>query len=1296
MNAYFPSRLWRAVLLLIIIFPLSLCRAQAPQDGFLKLGGFCCVDLRPFANDHYFELYQVGFWSHASFRMDVWKRQGVPYWYPRNQGNVRVAGSKWTSRNLDDVVSSTANGGTAHAGSARDSNPADQANDGDPGTYWYAGDNGPGGNLRIDFKTPQLVKEVRFLGWRGGRHAPKDYTIGLKLPDGSTKVVAEVKNEKRTGQWIAFPVANITASGIYMDVASTIEGQYGPVIYEFQARGNPQRPPQAFPSGVNIPLRGQTAVEACFLGHVGGGFETTPDVETPVGNYVLVYENGQEEMVPLVAGRNVAGTRYGSFVPGAQFAWGLYDQEALVEPDAPKLFYHLGEMADVEPKKQLMVFSHTLAHKDWPLRALRFNCTDPDAFLILEGLTLRQSGLRMNVLTYNGRQLQPTPPSAPSGGPSWLEAQRDPARTIRLDGQWQYRIDPGNQGLRQSWFEPNLDATSWGKMAVPSQWYVQGLDYHGVAWFRRAFDLPAAFPGSVLELDFQRADYDARVWVNGVYVGRHTGAFSSFKLDATPAVKKGASNTIVVRVESPLDPGFANFKTLAKGNAMDDIAMPYAEEGSMGGIYCSVFLEGRGEAAVKDVWAASEVRPDWQQATVTVRCAVSSQEAVTVKCRLTEPGSQQPRVLEDKAEVAAGENTPVEFSFDIDQPMLWWPWEQGPANLHTLEIEVWRGAERLDRHVSRVGVKQVEYNAKENCLYVNGHRIFLKGMLYDDPHWESLMDRRAYRYRIQLMKDAHLNTIRLTTHQSSPEFYELCDEMGMMVWQETPLQWAYSAAERIHKDILQIVSETVRQTRPHACVIGYSAWNEGGQQGFTDEVVKLMKSLDATRPMTRACGGGDFDVHVYPTQEDSLTRCTPLWSGLKFGFISETGAYGISDLKKLKAMFGNDLFRFDGAEYFWETLASYRQVDGPAYMENPPPINWPTGQIRDYVFQRVDASERFFWQVMKSMYEVTRGQRFEPTTSCIYCRFDDAFPTAFLGTVNFAGQPLKAYEGVKEACQAVLPILRFDPLGASDLRVVNEHWFKSWTNCQLRYVLKSYDGKVVRKVERRFDLPPDSVVQVLQRDELGDLWHVPGGIKADLTIRGPDQKLLSVNHYDFTAEEVRTFVGCVYPTAPVMPLNATLLRAEKASASSGTSPVPVKGAYGSSILALQGPNPSVRFDMDVPADGVYKVRVACDCPAVAHQYELILDGMRLPLESCPSLDINASISRGAFSELNLQWRPPDSSSPPPSGAYSERNLAWYPGWDARMTKGRHELVLRWLTPAPAPKLLLDALAVQKQ
>ena len=143
-------------------------------------------------------------------------------------------------------------------------------------------------------------------------------------------------------------------------------------------------------------------------------------------------------------------------------------------------------------------------------------------------------------------------------------------------------------------------------MPVPSQWYVQGIDYHGVVWFRREFDVPADFPGTVADLCFDGVDYDARVWLNGQYVGRHIGAFSTFKLDASAALRKGAKNTIVVRVDSPIDPGFTSQKTLPKGQAMDDIAMPYLEEGCMGGIYRSVRLQGRGDVGIEEAWTQSK------------------------------------------------------------------------------------------------------------------------------------------------------------------------------------------------------------------------------------------------------------------------------------------------------------------------------------------------------------------------------------------------------------------------------------------------------------------------------------------------------------------------------------------------------------------------------------------------------------------------------------------------------------------------------------------------------------------
>ena len=245
----------------------------------------------------------------------------------------------------------------------------------------------------------------------------------------------------------------------------------------------------------------------------------------------------------------------------------------------------------------------------------------------------------MNALVYNGKMIKPYPENTPKAKPSPIEALQDKGRTLRLDGDWQYATDPGNQGIKGGYFRDEYDSSGWKRMPVPSQWYVQGIDYHGVVWFRRDFDVPADFPGSVAELCFGGVDYDARVWLNGQYVGRHIGAYASFKLDATAVLRKGSKNTVVVRVDSPIDPGFGNHpakKTLIKGNAMADIAMPYGEEGCMGGIFRPVTLTGRGDVGVENVWATSTVAKDLKRANVLVRMELNPKDGlkdtVRIKC----------------------------------------------------------------------------------------------------------------------------------------------------------------------------------------------------------------------------------------------------------------------------------------------------------------------------------------------------------------------------------------------------------------------------------------------------------------------------------------------------------------------------------------------------------------------------------------------------------------------------------------------------------------------------------------
>jgi hypothetical protein len=143
-------------------------------------------------------------------------------------------------------------------------------------------------------------------------------------------------------------------------------------------------------------------------------------------------------LIPLVVGDNTADVRYGHFVPNAEPAFMLPDPFSAEGEGPGGLSYHLGEMLPVEPKKQLMMFSHQFAHPAGPLKSLTLRVTDPEVGLYLAALTLRQSGPRMNALFYNGKMVHPIPEGTPTATPSILDALRD------ADKEWITMLESGS------------------------------------------------------------------------------------------------------------------------------------------------------------------------------------------------------------------------------------------------------------------------------------------------------------------------------------------------------------------------------------------------------------------------------------------------------------------------------------------------------------------------------------------------------------------------------------------------------------------------------------------------------------------------------------------------------------------------------------------------------------------------------------------------------------------------------------------------------------------------------------
>jgi len=172
---------------------------------------------------------------------------------------------------------------------------------------------------------------------------------------------------------------------------------------------------------------------------------------------------------------------------------------------------------------------------------------------------------------------------------------RVPEGHLDLNGRWAFRIDPTNVGEKENWQEKD-DADFWGDIHVPGTWQSQGYgtEYHGVGWYRRTLEVPAAWQGREIWLNFDGVATRARVWVNGRFVGEHLGNWMPFAFPITKHLRPGQANVLTVRVEEDLRHWSVGFLPVV-GNLGQHNA-------HFGGIWQSVHAYATGRLHLDDVF----------------------------------------------------------------------------------------------------------------------------------------------------------------------------------------------------------------------------------------------------------------------------------------------------------------------------------------------------------------------------------------------------------------------------------------------------------------------------------------------------------------------------------------------------------------------------------------------------------------------------------------------------------------------------------------------------------------------
>lgn len=435
--------------------------------------------------------------------------------------------------------------------------------------------------------------------------------------------------------------------------------------------------------------------------------------------------------------------------------------------------------------------------------------------------------------------------------------------TVRELGEWKF-----SKGENKSAFTADFNDAAWQTVKVPHDWAIYGpfdkeidkqvvqitqnnekvatektgrtgaLPFIGVGWYRTKVTIPEFSEGKKAILSFDGAMSNAKVYVNGRYVGEWPFGYNYFYFDISSFLKKGNENTIAVRLE--------NF--------------PFSSRWYPGaGLYRKVQLTVKNAESFKH-WAHFITTPFVTDdvAKVNIRSQVQGEN---LHVRTIIRDAEGNVVVENKTNQRFGDE--LEQNIGLKNPKRWSP--ETPY-LYTAELQLYQGNTLKDTETIRFGVRTIKYSA-EKGFELNGKVTKFKGVClhHDLGPLGAAINTAALRRQLTILKDMGCNAIRSSHNMPSLEQLELCDEMGFMFLAESFDEWKRPKVKNgynlyfdkwAEKDVVNLV----HATRNHPCIVMWSSGNEVPDQ-WGSEGVKRAKWLqdifhreDPTRPVT---GGMD-------------------------------------------------------------------------------------------------------------------------------------------------------------------------------------------------------------------------------------------------------------------------------------------------------------------------------------------------------------------------------------------------------------------------------------------------------
>jgi len=408
----------------------------------------------------------------------------------------------------------------------------------------------------------------------------------------------------------------------------------------------------------------------------------------------------------------------------------------------------------------------------------------------------------------------------------FMGSAADVAQAISLNGKWLFRKDPQNVGVQEKWWaQGDVADERWIPATVPSAWELfAGEDFDGIGWYRKLFRIPEEWQGKRIWLEFDSVSTVATAYVNGQEVGSHTGDYVRFRFEVTDAVRFGAENILTVRVDESVGHVTQGFLSV--------ISLHH------GGIWQGVRLYATGELAIKVNGVFADADPESGRVSVTVAFDGKTQGRRFAYELWITPANERRKVA---TAVGFADTEASEFSRElrVPSPVCWTPKNPRLYLLHTRLLTP--KGEVSDESVVKFGFRKVE--TENEFLLLNGKPITFRAVLdwgYYKDKVAPAPDEATIRRQFADIKRLGFNGVKLVLVIMNPEYYDIADEMGILLWQEYPL-WHMPIDKTTRDELMRMFEAFYRQDRNHPSIILRSITCESG--GVDQEVMGELYGL---------------------------------------------------------------------------------------------------------------------------------------------------------------------------------------------------------------------------------------------------------------------------------------------------------------------------------------------------------------------------------------------------------------------------------------------------------------------